>query len=48
VFSRGGPAEDTVVIRTRSGVFDVPAGDLEGSGGARELKSRLDGWLSGG
>ncbi len=48
VFSRGGPAEDTVVIQTPRDAFDVPAGDLEGSGGARELKSQIDAWLGGG
>ncbi len=45
VFSKGGPAEDTVVVQTRTGSFDVPAADLEGAGGARGLKSHLDGWL---
>ena len=47
VFSKGGPAEDTVVIQTHSGAFDVPAGDLEGSGGARTLKAQVDAWLVG-
>ena len=47
VFSKGGPAEDAVVIQTHSGAFDVPAGDLEGSGGARTLKAQLDAWLGG-
>ncbi len=46
-FSKGGPAEDTVVIQTTSGAFDVPAGHLEGAGGARALKSKLDAWLGG-
>ena len=44
-FSKGGPSEDTVVVQTRSGSFDVPAADLEGAGGARVLKSHIDGWL---
>ncbi|MDP1919857.1 MAG: hypothetical protein Q8L14_26620 [Myxococcales bacterium] len=45
LFSKGGPAEDTVVIQTHSGAFDVPARDLDGSGSARTLKAQLDAWL---
>lgn len=46
-FSKGGPPEDTVVIQTNGGAFDVPAGDLDGAGGARTLKAQVDAWLVG-